>query len=139
MADRVLLDVNICLDVMLKRKPFWEDSAKIFLAVEKGQIEGRVSAISFDTMFYILRSDIGSAKAQTELKHLRKHIHVSIVDTVVVDNALNAGWGDLEDALQYYSAESSECKALITRNKRDYPDNSNLPIFTPVEFISNYL
>lgn len=139
MADRILLDINVCLDVMLKRNPFWEDSAKIFLAAEKGQIEGRVSAISFDTMFYILRSDIGSAKAQTELKRLRKHIHISAVDSEVVDAALNAGWADLEDALQYYSAVYSECKALITRNMRDFPDNSDLPVFTPLEFISSYL
>lgn len=139
MADRVLLDVNVCLDVLLKRNLFWEDSAKIFLAAEKGQIQGRVSAISFNTMFYILRADIGSAKAQTELKRLRTHIHVSAVDAEVVDRALGAGWSDLEDALQYYSVEFSECKALITRNKRDYPDKTKLPVFTPVEFISNYL
>lgn len=139
MADRVLLDVNVCLDVLLKRKPFWEDAAKIFLAAEKGQIDGRVSAISFDTMFYILRADIGSAKAQTELKRLRTHIHVATVDTVVIDNALNAGWNDLEDALQYYSAESKECKALITRNQRDYPDDTALPVITPIDFISEYL
>jgi predicted nucleic acid-binding protein len=139
MADRVLLDVNVCLDVLLKRQPFWEDSAKIFLAAEKGKIQAQVSAISFDTMFYILRPDIGAAKAQTELKRLRKHIHISAVDAVVIDNALDSGWNDLEDALQYYSAEFSEYKALITRNKRDYPDKTKLPILTPVEFITNYL
>ncbi|MDZ7718476.1 MAG: PIN domain-containing protein [Balneolaceae bacterium] len=139
MADRVLLDVNVCLDVLLKREPFWEDSAKIFLAAERDQIAGRVSAISFDTMFYILRSDLGSAKAQAELKRLRTHIQISAVDTSVVDHALNAEWSDLEDALQYYSAKFSKCKAIITRNKRDYPKKSNLPIFTPVEFISSYL
>jgi predicted nucleic acid-binding protein len=139
MADRILLDVNVCLDVLLKRQPFWEDSAKIFLAAEKGLIQGRVSAISFDTMFYILRSEIGSAKAQTELKRLRKYMYVSAVDAKVVDHALNAGWADLEDAIQYYSAEFSKCKVLITRNKRDYPNKTNLPVFTPVEFITSYL
>lgn len=114
MADRFLFDVNVCLDVLLKRRPFWEDAATIFQSAEKGYIKGLVSAISFDTMFYILDSDIGAVKAQTELRRFRKHIHVAPVDTTVVDKALDAGWGDLEDALQYYSAEFSKCKALIT-------------------------
>lgn len=139
MADKFLLDVNVCLDVLLKRNPFWSDAATIFQAIEQGRIQGLVSAISFDTMFYILSSDIGGMKAQTELKRFRKHIDVSAVNAAVVDNALNAGWNDLEDALQYYTAEYSDCKALITRNQKDYPDNTTLPVITPVDFISEYL
>lgn len=139
MAESVLLDVNVCLDVLLKRNPFWSDAATIFQAVEKGRIQGTVSAISFDTIFYILSSDIGAVKAQKELRRFRNHIDVSTVNASVVDNTLNAGWGDLEDAIQYYSAEYSNCKALITRNQRDYPDDTTLPVITPVDFISEYL
>lgn len=140
MADKFLIDVNVCLDVLLERNPFWNDAAVIFQAAENKQIRGLVSAISFDTMFYVLRSDIGAARAQLELKRFRQHIYISTVDGTVVDNALAAGWCDLEDAVQYYSAIFSDCKAVITRNKKDYPiDEIRLPVLSPTEFISEYL
>ncbi|NBC02119.1 MAG: hypothetical protein GVY20_00270 [Bacteroidetes bacterium] len=62
MADRVLLDINVCLDVLLKRKLFWEDAAKIFMAAEKGQIQGWVSSISFDTSFTFFVQILGLPK-----------------------------------------------------------------------------
>jgi len=137
MADNYLIDVNICLDVLLKRELFWRDSAKIFQAAENNEIRLFVSAISFDTIFYILSSDIGASSAQRELNKFRLHISVAPVDGSVVDRALDASWKDLKDALQYYSAAISDCKALISRNKRDYPvDKTQIPILSPTEFIS---
>lgn len=90
-------------------------------------------------MFYILSSDIGPVKAQTALSHFNQRIHVATVDNTVIDNALKAKWQDMEDALQFYSAEISNCKALITRDEKDYPANTSLPIISPKEFITSYL
>jgi hypothetical protein len=122
-----------------KAKTFLGGCSKNFYGSRKRSNPGMGIINFIRHQFYILRSDLGSAKAQKELIRLRKHIFVSAVDAEVVDAALNAEWNDLEDAIQYYSAEFSKCKALITRNKRDYPDKTNLPVFTPIEFISNYL
>jgi len=35
----VLIDVNILLDVLQKRQPFYETSARLLAAVETGQVE----------------------------------------------------------------------------------------------------
>ena len=44
---------------------------------------------------------------------------------------------DLEDAMQYYSAEDSRVDCIISQNKFDYP-NSGIVVFTPEEFIYKY-
>jgi predicted nucleic acid-binding protein len=54
MAHKPLLDVNICLDLFLKRNPHFHSAAQIFQASELGKIRAVVSAISFDTLFYIM-------------------------------------------------------------------------------------
>lgn len=93
-------------------------------------------------MFYILRSDIGTARAQQELKRLRNYIKVAPADSMTVDRALDANWRDLEDALQYFSAVSAKCDALITRNPKDFKLDSiadSIPVLTPKKFIATHL
>lgn len=139
MANKVLLDVNVCLDVLLKRLPHFDNAGRIFQAVEDGTITALVSVISFDTLFYLLRPSLGSLKAQKELLRLRKHIGVASIGTEIIDHALHAGWKDFEDALHYYSAESNHCDAIISRNKKDFPEDASVPIYTPKEFIETQL
>ena len=55
MAIRVLADVNICLDVLMDRKPFVEYSGRIFEEAEEGNLILMISGLSFDTLFYVMR------------------------------------------------------------------------------------
>ena len=48
MAPKILLDVNICLDVLLDRLPFIEEAGKIFNSIELNKVDPYLSAISFD-------------------------------------------------------------------------------------------
>lgn len=139
MRDKVLLDVNICLDWLLNRVPFADNAGRIFEAAEENRMTAIVSAISFDTMFYVMRRDISGRRASAELKNLTKHITIGEVNERVIKNALSAGWTDLEDAIQYFSAENAACRAVISRNPTDFNATPALPVFTPVEYISTYL
>lgn len=136
--DSILLDINVCLDFILKREPFSNSAGKIFQAVEHKRLKAIISAISFDTMFYVLRPILGSQEATNKLHELTLHTHIGLVDDQVVYNALPAGWKDLEDALQYYTAIVSECDAVITRNTKYFIPTS-IPVFSPAEFISVHL
>jgi len=139
MADSFLLDVNVCLDVLLKRRPFLNDAARIFQAAEKGEIRAVVSAVSIDTIFYVLRPGIGDMQAQQEIKRMRTHIGVARVNTTVIDRALDAGWNDFEDAIQYFSAILNGCEAVVTRNTKDFPDDTTIPVLDPGIFAEKYL
>ena len=44
---RLLIDGNVILDVLQKREPHFEDSAKIWKLCETDQVQGYVSALTF--------------------------------------------------------------------------------------------
>ena len=59
------------------------------------------------------------------------------MDKEVVLEALNLDFKDVEDALQYYSAnESGEIKINLTRSIRDYR-KSDLAILTPEIYLKS--
>ena len=50
---RVLLDVNVVLDVLQDRAPFAEASSAVWAAVEQGRAEGLLSAHAVTTLHYL--------------------------------------------------------------------------------------
>ncbi len=139
MDDRYLLDVNVCLDVLLKRDPHWHDAAQIFEAIERTTIAGAVSAISFDTMFYVMRAFISADQATSLLNKLVKNIEIVDVTGSIIENSLMDKWNDLEDCIQYHAAIEGECKGIITRDLGDFPEDAIIPIYTPTQFMEEFL
>ncbi|HMB97553.1 MAG TPA: PIN domain-containing protein [Balneolaceae bacterium] len=136
MSVKILADVNICLDLLLDRKPFVNFSGRIFEMAEEEEIILFISGLSFDTLFYVMRPAIGKKKTMEKLWLLHSYTSVGIVDSFVVKKALQSGWKDLEDALQYYCALRSECKYLVTRNVQDFRrDTDQIKILKPEEFL----
>jgi len=137
MADNILADVNVCLDLLLDRRPFVEASGKIFEMAEQKQINLFISGLSFDTLFYIMKPALGTDKTTKLLQDFRKLLHVGTVNHHVVDQALHSGWGDLEDALHYFCAAENRCTILLSRNKKDFKpaDESVVRILTPEEYL----
>lgn len=45
---------------------------------------------------------------------------------------------DYEDLLQYQCALEGKCDVIVTNNKRDYMEFSNLPVYTSKEFLIYY-
>lgn len=138
MPNKILLDINVCLDFILKRRPFSASAGKIFQAAEHKKLTAVIAAISFDTMFYILRPALGVQGATQRLDRLTLHTTVGTVDGQVIKKALAAGWNDLEDAIQYFSADSAACDIVITRNVNDFTPGS-IPVLSPDDFISKYI
>jgi len=68
---------------------------------------------------------------------LRLVIGIAPVNEAVIDAALELGWDDLEDAMQYVSAMNAGCTLLLTRDLKDFrkADRSKLKIMSPEEFL----
>jgi len=122
MADKpeVLFDINIILDVLAKREPHFEASARAWAAVETGQINGFLAAHSITTLFYLLNKHTGRKQAHQALQKLLQVFAVTPVDEVVIREALALGWSDFEDAVQASSAVQAGIDYLVTRNERDF-------------------
>lgn len=131
----VLCDINVMLDIFLKRAPHYASAARLFSLVEEEKLNGFLSAQSFPTMFYILSKELTRDKAMRVLEKLRIVFRVAAVDEKVIDLSLASTFRDFEDAVQYYSALHVKADCLITRNKGDYRTD-RLPVMTPEEFLA---
>ena len=52
---KILIDTNIILDVLIKREPFYADSARVWTLIRERTIAGYLSAISINNLYYIVK------------------------------------------------------------------------------------
>lgn len=131
---KVLIDINICLDAILSRKPFAADALELIERSQLGDFGGLIAAHSFDTMFYILNKRIGRTKTNKGLKEIRRAFDVASVTQSIIDEALKFKWDDFEDAIHYYAAKEAGCEAIITRNSSDFKQGE-LSVLSPIQFL----
>jgi len=132
---RVLVDLNIILDVLQKREPFYEASAGLLAMIETGKIEGFVAAHSVTTLFYLVSKDQSPASARVILTSLMQFLKIASVDHAVIEAALNMPYKDFEDAVQMVSAMQCKADFLVTRNIKDYQP-APVTVIQPVELLA---
>lgn len=132
---RVLIDLNIILDTLQKREPFYQDSARILALSENGTIEGLIAAHSWTTLFYLYQKDQSADLARVRMTELLQFLGVAAIDQKVIEQALNLPYRDFEDAVQMMAAVRSGAEYLITRNVADFKAGP-LPIRRPAELIA---
>jgi predicted nucleic acid-binding protein len=115
-----LIDTNILLDVLQRRQPYEVVAAEVWKLVEHGFIEGVVSAISFNNIYYIARKRDGKDKALEAVKLVRQTFRVIALDADVIDEAIATSGSDFEDAIQAACAKRASAKHIITRNISDF-------------------
>jgi predicted nucleic acid-binding protein len=122
MADnlQVLIDLNVILDVLQRREPFYEMSARVLASVETSRITGWVTAHSPTTLFYFLAKHRSADQARVALTELLNLLSVAPVDHAVIEQALNLPYQDLVGAVQMMAAVQIGADCVITRNPRDY-------------------
>ena len=130
----ILVDLNILLDVLQKREPFYETSAGILAAIETGLVQGFVAAHSITTLFYLVQKDRSSAEARALITNLLQIVKVAPVNQGTIEQALNLDSRDFEDAVQMISALQCKAGYLVTRNVKDYQP-ALLPVVQPVDFL----
>lgn len=132
---RLLLDLNVFLDVILDRPPDADVAAALWAAIEGGQGHGMVPAHGVTTIFYLLEKSRGAAFARQGVERLIHVFNVAPVNDAVVRRALALAWSDFEDAVCAAAAEAIGCDALVTRDPEGYP-NAPLPVIDPAAALS---
>jgi predicted nucleic acid-binding protein len=132
---RVLLDVNVVLDVLLDRKPFAEPSSAVWAAIERGDAEGLLSAHAVTTLHYLNAKAVGVRMATDTTEALLSVFDIAPVDEAVLRSAISLQWQDFEDAVTAAGARRAKCDAVITRNPRDFK-GAPVRILTPAEAVA---
>ena len=117
---RLLLDINIVLDVLLNRQPHAGASAAVWAAVEAGTVEGLLAAHAVTTVHYLVRKELGNAGAKRTVEALLRVYRVAAVDGVVIQFALDLSSSDFEDAVTAAAARLAGCDAIVTRDPKGF-------------------
>ena len=132
---RLLIDVNVVLDVLLDRRPFADSSSAVWAAVEQGEAEGLLAAHAVTTLHYLNARAVGARAARETTEALLSVFNVAGVDEGVLASALALDWPDFEDAVTAAAARKAKCDAIVTRNPKDFA-KSPVRVLAPSEAVA---
>ena len=69
------------------------------------------------------------------IKRRRSALVVTPLFSTLFEALDNISFDDIEDSFQYQIAVISKCEAFLTQNIKDFPDNGEIKILTPQEFL----
>lgn len=128
------MDTNIVLDWLGRRVPFYAYAKDLFKKAEKEELVVLLSTMSFITVEYILRKELGKEKTLKVLTGIRRITTVCSSGEKEIDLALLSDLKDFEDAFQYHTVKSNHADVLITRNVKDYK-HAEIPVMTAEEYL----
>ncbi|MGC4128256.1 MAG: PIN domain-containing protein [Bergeyella sp.] len=132
--QKIFLDTNIVVDFLGEREPFYNASAKILTLADKKKIKIFTSPVSVSTAFYLLSKYENPKTALEKIRKFKLLCSISVMDDEVVEKAMNAGFKDFEDAMQYFSAIATNCDNIITRNEKDFK-NALIPVMNAESYL----
>jgi predicted nucleic acid-binding protein len=133
---KVLVDTNVLLDVLAERKGFYPEAMRIWTMAESGRVDACVAAISFSSCYYIVRRYAGRPAAERAVRLLRDIFKPVDLTAQVLNQAIDSGFSDFEDAVQFHSAVHADVQCIITRNPGHFP-RSPLTVMSPAEFLAS--
>jgi len=130
---KVLLDTNIVVDILSKRKGY-KESLQVFQYCELGKVTGYVSAITVTDVLYILRKHIAPEEVRNTVQALLLIVDVAGILKSDISAAFASKMKDFEDALQSSCAKRIKADYIVTRNI-DHFKESDVPAILPLQVI----
>ncbi len=134
--EKVFVDIDIVLDLLSNRQPFYIHSANLFSAADKNEIKLYVSSLSFANLNYILSKQYSADRARKKLLKFKTLVTVLSVTDKVIELALSSEFKDFEDGIQYFTAIESNIKTILTRNLKDYK-SAQISVLTAEQFLKS--
>lgn len=131
---KLLIDTNVILDMVLKRKEY-PTCMELFRKVMASGITAYLTASSITDLFYIVRKETHhTGQTYTIMENIFKLVAILPVTEQDIQNAFQQKWPDFEDCVQYMTGKNNHIDYIITNNPRDYT-NALLPVMTPANYI----
>lgn len=135
---RALFDANVLMDVLMRRGG-WRSSLALIQKVRNGKIEGYISALTVEIIYFLRARSLPEAESKEVTKRIIRGFKIASLTEDVVKRALDEERiEDIEDAVQFHSAKEV-AEIFITRNKKDFSTvKDEIEILTPEEFLEKY-
>jgi len=135
MTRRILLDINIVLDVLLNRKQYVTTSGALWRASDRGEFEGHLAAFSLPTIYYICERQQSRAAAQEAVDRCLEAFAICALYRETALAARELTGPDFEDNLQISCAVTDFLHGIVTRDTAGF-QSSPLKVFSPQELIA---
>ena len=132
---KAFFDLNVILDVLQNREPFYEASAQLLAYAETGKIQGFIAPHSLTTLFYLVSKDQSAAQARATITNLLQFLSVTKIDQSTIEQAMSLSYRDFEDAVQMIAAVQCKADYFVTRNPKDFQPPM-LTVIQPSELIA---
>ena len=131
---KIFLDTNVLLDIFMRREPYYEASAQVVYACERGQFTGGFTTLSACNIVYALRKQLGSAQTIEAIRRLVGIIEPIGTSVASLLQSLENPQTDFEDTVQSKCALEWNADTIITRDKSGFTDSA-IPVLTPSDFL----
>lgn len=131
-----LLDTNIVLDALARRKPWHKDAQELLFLASCGKCDLHVSGSTIIDIYYLVNKHVYHDKSES-LRVVDVLMESLNVVNVGVRECLMATHGemlDFEDAVVAEAARSAGLDYIVTRNMADYAGSPVTPIL-PADYL----
>lgn len=135
MPERVLLDTNVVLDVLLNRIPHNRSSLLAFDLVVRGAIVGILCATAVPTLHFLVRKVHSAADSAKDIALLLRVFEIAPVDGRILAAAAARRGDDFEDDVVLESALAVGASVLMTRDRAGFA-GAAIPVLSPEEFLA---
>jgi predicted nucleic acid-binding protein len=131
---KVMVDLNVLLDVAQRREPFYAASAAVLSRAVEGLDLACVPSHVLTTLHYIVAKYAGRDQADTVVDWVLAHLEIVPQDRPQFVRARSLRFEDFEDGALASAAEAAGCQWIVTRNVADFA-LSPVAAVTPEELL----
>jgi len=92
-----------------------------------------------NTIYAVRKNGVPKKQLLAAVRAILNSVEIASTDMPQLISAIDSGWDDVEDAVQFYAAvNSGHIDAIVTGNTRDFKSQRVVPVFTPKEFIEQH-
>jgi predicted nucleic acid-binding protein len=132
---RALLDMNVVLDALLARQPWFAEASQVWDAHLQGRVAAAIAAFTVPTVFYIVRRQTDLARANDAVRICLNTLEIVPVQRSTLESARTLAGSDYEDNLQLACALEGKTDCLVTRDPSGYP-GATIPVLTPAQLLA---
>jgi len=139
MQKKIFLDANILIELVNKHNELNKEITFLFNGIIRNKDLFYCSPTSFAITYFFLGKYLKEKKSLNEItEEFFSGFHFTSENSLIMGKVIKSQFRDLEDALQYFSAQDSGVDIIITKNFFDY-EHSLIPVYHPLEYINQFL
>lgn len=132
MIQKVFLDTNVIVDLIINREPFVKEAEEIFALKDSYNYDVIVSALTIANLAYVI--DRLNKKPHESLAGLLPLVKIIDLTSSIIEKTIVSIFKDFEDGLKHSSALVAKADVIVTRNEKDFK-HSLIPVMSPQEFL----